>query len=85
MLLVRMNFLFDVLTYLQHTLLESEAENVRTSILTALQRIKCFGEEVNESMRRFGTVIQQIEGGYQVMQTDDNNSTVTDQVKRFLH
>lgn len=64
----------------KHTLLESEAENVRTSILTALQRIKCFGEEVNESMRRFGTVIQQIEGGYQVMQTDDNNSTVTDQM-----
>ena len=53
---------------------------MRTSILTALQRIKCFGEEVNESMRRFGSVIQQIEGNYQVMQTEDHNTTVTDQV-----
>ena len=53
---------------------------MRTSILSALQRIKCFGEEVSESVRRFGTVIQQIEGGYQVMQTDDNNSAVSDQV-----
>ena len=65
---------------LQHTLLESEAENIRSSILSALQRIKCFGEEVNESVRRFGSVIQQIEGGYQVMQTEDNNTTVSEQV-----
>ena len=64
-------------------MLESEAENVRTSILTALQRIKCFGEEVSEAVRRFGTVIQQIEGGYQVMQTDDNNGAVSDQVRCY--
>ena len=58
---------------------------MRTSILSALQRIKCFGEEVSESVRRFGTVIQQIEGGYQVMQTDDNNSAVSDQVTPRLY
>ena len=53
---------------------------MRGSILSALQRIKCFGEEVNDSVRRFGTVIQQMEGGYQVMQTEDNNTTVSEQV-----
>ena len=77
--------LIKVLIIIQHTLLESEAENVRGSILSALQRIKCFGEEVNDSVRRFGTVIQQMEGGYQVMQTEDNNTTVSEQVSLYKY
>ncbi|XP_041358678.1 E3 ubiquitin-protein ligase TRIM23-like [Gigantopelta aegis] len=59
----------------KHTLLENEAENVRTSIISAMQRIKSFSEEVGESARKVGSVIQQIEGGIQVVEQEDEETT----------
>ncbi|XP_064604249.1 E3 ubiquitin-protein ligase TRIM23-like [Liolophura sinensis] len=51
----------------KHTLLDMEAENVRSSIISAVHQSKSFAEEVLDWARRLGTVIQQIEGGIQVI------------------
>ena len=59
----------------QHALLETEAENVRSSILSAVQHIKSFGEEVSESARRLHGVIQQIEGAVQLVPTSDGSAS----------
>ncbi|GFR85038.1 E3 ubiquitin-protein ligase TRIM23-like [Elysia marginata] len=59
----------------KHALLESEAENVRTSIKSAVQHIKSFAEEVNDSARRLGVVIQQIEGGVQMVESSEGETT----------
>lgn len=61
---------------LQHTLLETEAENVRRSITSAVLHIRSFGEEVAESARKLGQTIQQIEGGAQVVQSDEGSNAV---------
>ncbi|XP_052069196.1 E3 ubiquitin-protein ligase TRIM23-like [Mytilus californianus] len=55
----------------RHSLLDSEATNVRTSITNAVQQIKSFGEEVADSARKLGVTIQQIEGGVQLLQSPD--------------
>jgi tripartite motif-containing protein 23 len=55
--------------------LDSEAENVRTSITNAVQQIKSFGEEVADSARKFGVTIQQIEGGVQLLQSPDGTTS----------
>lgn len=55
--------------------MDSEAENVRTSITNAVQQIKSFGEEVADSARKFGVIIQQIEGGVQLLQSPDGNTS----------
>jgi hypothetical protein len=60
---------------LQHALLETEAENVRSSILSAVQHVRSFGEEVNESARRLYAVIRQIEGSVQVVSASDGSAT----------
>ena len=54
-------FHFDVFIF-QHVLLETEAQNVRSSILTAFQHIKSFGEEVEDTSQKLSYSIQQIEG-----------------------
>ncbi|XP_063397404.1 E3 ubiquitin-protein ligase TRIM23-like [Mytilus trossulus] len=59
----------------RHSLLDSEAENVRTSITNAVQQIKSFGEEVADSARKLGATIQQIEGGVQLLQSPDGVSS----------
>ncbi|XP_071131728.1 E3 ubiquitin-protein ligase TRIM23-like isoform X1 [Mytilus edulis] len=59
----------------RHSLLDSEAENVRTSITNAVQQIKSFGEEVADSARKLGVTIQQIEGGVQLLQSPDGVSS----------
>ncbi|KAK7495901.1 hypothetical protein BaRGS_00012891 [Batillaria attramentaria] len=59
----------------KHALLEAEAENVRSSILSAVQHVRSFGEEVSESARRLSGVIQQIEGGVQVISSTDGIAT----------
>lgn len=59
----------------KHALLETEAENVRSSILNAVQHIKSFGEEVTDSARRLHAVIQQIEGTVQVISGSDGSAT----------
>ena len=55
--------------------MDSEAENVRTSITNAVQQIKWFGEEVAHSSRKFGLTIQQIEGGVQLLQSPDGTTS----------
>ena len=50
---------------LQHTLLETEAENVRTCIINAVQHYRKYSEEVSERARRLVGVIQQVEGNVQ--------------------
>lgn len=55
--------------------MDSEAENVRTSITNAVQQIKSFGEEVADSARKLGVTIQQIEGGVQLLQSPDGVSS----------
>lgn len=59
----------------RHSLLDSEAENVRTSITNAVQQIKSFGEEVADSARKLGVTIQQIEGGVQLLQSPDGTTS----------
>ncbi|PVD23703.1 hypothetical protein C0Q70_16976 [Pomacea canaliculata] len=65
---------------IKHCLLETEAENVRSSILNAVQHVKSFGEEVSESARRLAGVIQQIEGGIQVIPNTDGVPTAQQMV-----
>lgn len=48
---------------------------MRSSILSAVQHVKSFGEEVSESARRLQGVIQQIEGGMQVVPGPDGAAT----------
>ena len=60
---------------LQHTLLETEAENVRSSIANATQHFRSFSEEVADSARKTGAAIQQIEGGMQVLQSSDGSTS----------
>lgn len=60
----------------RHTLLETEAENVRRSITSAVLCIRSFGEEVAESARKLGQTIQQIEGGAQIVQSDEGSNAV---------
>ncbi|XP_059149286.1 E3 ubiquitin-protein ligase TRIM23-like isoform X2 [Physella acuta] len=59
----------------KHGLLETEAENVRSSIKSAVQHIKSFAEEVSDSVRKLGVVVQQIEGSMQMVPTDGDSST----------
>ncbi|XP_048755798.1 E3 ubiquitin-protein ligase TRIM23-like [Ostrea edulis] len=60
----------------RHTLLETEAENVRRSITSAVVHVRSFGEEVAESARKLGQTIQQVEGGVQVIHNDDGSNGV---------
>ncbi|CAL1536132.1 unnamed protein product [Lymnaea stagnalis] len=59
----------------KHALLESEAENVRSSIRSAVQHIKSFAEEVTDSARKLSVVIQQIEGGVQMVHSEEDTAT----------
>ncbi|XP_038068546.1 E3 ubiquitin-protein ligase TRIM23-like [Patiria miniata] len=55
----------------KHTLLQQEAEGRRSSIIDVAQRVRPFTEEVSEVARRLSEVIQQIEGGVQVVEDLD--------------
>ncbi|XP_013088787.2 E3 ubiquitin-protein ligase TRIM23-like isoform X1 [Biomphalaria glabrata] len=59
----------------KHSLLETEAENISASIKSAIQHIKSFADEVTDSVRKFNVVIQQIEGGPQIANGQDDSST----------
>lgn len=48
----------------QHSLLEAESTVVRTAITNALVSVRSFGEEVRDMVRKIGSSIQQMEGGY---------------------
>jgi len=56
-------------------LLESEAEKVRSFIHTAMSHVRSFGEEINEAMRKIGSTIQNMEGGYTVVHNSDSSSS----------
>ena len=57
----------------QHILLENEAESVRSTMVNAVQHIKNFMEEVTDWGKKLGLVIQQVEGGFQVVQDPEGN------------
>ncbi|XP_070564281.1 E3 ubiquitin-protein ligase TRIM23-like [Ptychodera flava] len=56
----------------KHTLVETDADNVRLAIVEATQHIKVFTEEVTEAAKRLTSVIQQIEGGMQMSEDRDS-------------
>ena len=55
----------------QQALLQQEAEGRRSIIVELAQRVRPFTEEVSEVARRLSEVIQQIEGGVQVVEDLD--------------
>lgn len=69
----------NILNYyfvLQYIFLEIEVENVRRFIISVVFYIRLFGEEVVELVRKLGQIIQQIEGGVQVVQSDEGFNVV---------
>uniref|UniRef100_A0A8C6SXM5 Tripartite motif containing 23 n=1 Tax=Neogobius melanostomus TaxID=47308 RepID=A0A8C6SXM5_9GOBI len=51
-----------------HTLLESEANQIRASILDMAHCIRTFTDEVSEYSRKLVGIVQQIEGGEQIVE-----------------
>ena len=49
-----------------------------------MQHIRSFAEEVNDSARRLGAVIQQIEGGVQMLESSEGETT-TQQVRAIVN
>ena len=47
-------YLFGCLVIFQHTLLETEVENIRTTVMNALQQMRKFVEDISESARKIG-------------------------------
>ena len=64
-------FVMHCLFHVQHSLLQQEAETRRSAIINLAQRVRPFTEEVAEVARRLADVIQQIEGGVQVVEDLD--------------
>ena len=64
--------------------METEADNVKRSITSAVIHIRSFGEEVAESARKLGQTIQQIEGGAQVVQNEEGPNPVQG-VSNYMH
>lgn len=54
--------------YLQHAVLETEANQIRASILDMAHCIRTFTEEVSEYSRKLVGIVQQIEGGEQIVE-----------------
>ena len=52
----------------QHALLESEANQIRASILDMAHCIRTFTDEVSEYSRKLVGIVQQIEGGEQIVE-----------------
>ena len=52
----------------QHSLLESEANQIRASILDMAHCIRSFTEEVSDYSRKLVGIVQQIEGGEQMVE-----------------
>lgn len=42
---------------LQHALVETEAENIRVTVINAVQRMRKFMEEISETMLKLGMYI----------------------------
>jgi hypothetical protein len=43
--------------FLQHALVETEAENIRVTVINAVQHMRKFMEEISETMRKLGMFI----------------------------
>lgn len=54
--------------YFQHALLETEANQIRASILDMAHCIRTFTDEVSEYSRKLVGIVQQIEGGEQIVE-----------------
>ena len=54
--------------YLQHAVLETEANQIRASILDMAHCIRTFTDEVSEYSRKLVGIVQQIEGGEQIVE-----------------
>lgn len=63
----------------RHALLETEAERTRTQVLSALQHINKFIDEVNETTRKLEYAVQQIEG-YMQMASDGQGGMLPQQL-----
>ncbi|KXJ17535.1 E3 ubiquitin-protein ligase TRIM23 [Exaiptasia diaphana] len=57
----------------KHALLETEAENMRSSVTNAIQHVRTFTTEVTEASKKLTSVIDSIEGG-EVLQEDDQGT-----------
>ncbi|KAK2191896.1 hypothetical protein NP493_43g05060 [Ridgeia piscesae] len=57
----------------KHALLEAEAANVRASLMTAMRHVRSFAEEVMSTERKLAAVVQQTEGGTQLIQAPDGH------------
>ncbi|XP_030852524.1 E3 ubiquitin-protein ligase TRIM23 [Strongylocentrotus purpuratus] len=55
----------------KHTLLEQEAESTRSVVVGMVQQVRLFSEEISESGRRLGDIIQQVEGGVGIIEDLD--------------
>lgn len=54
--------------FYQHAVLEGEANQIRGSILDMAHCIRTFTEEVSEYSRKLVGIVQQIEGGEQIVE-----------------
>lgn len=52
----------------QHAVLEGEANQIRASILDMAHCIRTFTDEVSEYSRKLVGIVQQIEGGEQIVE-----------------
>lgn len=52
----------------QHAVLETEANQIRASILDMAHCIRTFTDEVSEYSRKLVGIVQQIEGGEQIVE-----------------
>lgn len=67
----------------QHALLETEANQIRASILDMAHCIRTFTDEVSEYSRKLVGIVQQIEGGEQIVE-DSVGMAHTEHVRPFL-
>lgn len=56
--------------YSQHAVLETEANQIRASILDMAHCIRTFTDEVSEYSRKLVGIVQQIEGGEQIVEDE---------------
>lgn len=68
--------------HFQHALLETEANQIRASILDMAHCIRTFTDEVSEYSRKLVGIVQQIEGGEQIVE-DGVGMAHTEHVRPF--
>lgn len=61
-------FFSIIVLYLQHSVLEPEANQIRASILDMAHCIRTFTEEISDYSRKLVGIVQHIEGGEQIVE-----------------